>query len=192
MPRAKNPPKRKRGGQPGNKNASGATKRNKLALITGEHEYFFMDCLTDEEKALVDQIDLDKIRILREELIVLTLRERRMLKRIEDLQNSPKGMAIERIVSREIAHRRKNGEIVTTQTETTKELETALNRIQRIEEALTRVQIRRQTVADLLHKMETDADRRVIAHSGEISNPFKWLTKEELKRLANQDEKADT
>lgn len=49
-----------------------------------------------------------------------------------------------------------------------------------------------------IEKLRSDMDinrrRREIAHSGEISNPFKGLTKEELKRLANQDqdEKADT
>ena len=156
---------RKRGAPKGNQNAkgakhSGAPHENKRAVVTGEHERLLFDTLTDEEKLFMDSVMLDKSIILREELILLTVRERRMMKRISELMTSQKGMSIQRISSKEISHRRKNG--LTSTTETTKDIEPVMNIVQRIEEALTRIQTRKQMIVDQIHRIEFDTERLKI------------------------------
>lgn len=79
-------PKRK-GGQPGNKNAAGnkggaAPEKNKNAVTTGEFETLLFDCLDPEEQRLAQAVPDDKQKLLMQEIQLLTVRERRMLKRI--------------------------------------------------------------------------------------------------------------
>ena len=84
---------KRRGGKPGNKNAVGnkggaAPKENKNAIKTGEFETLFFDALEDEEKQLISMVQLDKEQLLLQEIQLLTVRERRMLKRIEDIKQA--------------------------------------------------------------------------------------------------------
>jgi len=73
---------KKKGGAPkGNRNAvgkkgGGAPKGSKFALRTGEYESILINTLTDEERSLIPQIQLDKVLVLHEELMLLTIRER--------------------------------------------------------------------------------------------------------------------
>ena len=78
--------KKKRGGQPGNQNATGPPG-NKNAVKTGEFEALGFDCLDPEEKRLTEMVTPDKEQLLLQEIQLLTVRERRMLKRIEMLKN---------------------------------------------------------------------------------------------------------
>lgn len=82
---------KKKGGQPGNKNAVGnkggsAPKGNKNAVKTGEFERIFFDSLDPDEKRLVETVEADKERLLLQEIQLLTVRERRMLRRIDELK----------------------------------------------------------------------------------------------------------
>ena len=70
----------KKSGAPfGNQNAKGrkggAPLGNKRAVTTGEFERIFFDSISDDERLMMREIALDKIRILRDELILLTIRE---------------------------------------------------------------------------------------------------------------------
>ena len=80
--------KRKRGAQPGNKNSSGGPPGNKKAVTTGEFETLLFDCLEPEEKQLAAAVQLDKEQLLLQEIQLLTVRERRMLKRIDNLKHA--------------------------------------------------------------------------------------------------------
>ena len=84
--------KKNKGGQPGNRNAVGhggtGPPGNKNAVTTGEFETLLFDCLNDEEKCLVESVPADKQRLLLQEIQLLTVRERRMLKRIEAIKES--------------------------------------------------------------------------------------------------------
>lgn len=140
----------------GNKGGPGAEKRNTRALKTGEYETIYDDLLTDEEKALLKQIELDdkKYQII-SEIKILSIRERRILKKIQDLQNG-KEMSIVRMSkssSNNVSYR-DNGTLTTTEAENT------LNIVQRLEEALTRVQEAKRRYIDSYHKIETD-DRKL-------------------------------
>ncbi len=71
---------RKRGAQPGNKNATGPPE-NKNAVKTGEFETLFFNTLNREEEQLTSMIGLDKEQLLLQEIQLLTVREYRMLHR---------------------------------------------------------------------------------------------------------------
>ena len=154
--------KRKRGAQPGNKNSSGGPPGNKKAVTTGEFETLLFDCLDLEEQRLVQAVPEDKQALLMQEIQLLTVRERRMLKRIELLRNAAD----------------EENEIIVGETDITavghkkgleKDKETdlleyrgKLGQIQNIEDALTRVQARKQAAIDALHRYGVDDARLEI------------------------------
>ncbi|WP_445974391.1 phage terminase small subunit-related protein [Paenibacillus illinoisensis] len=80
------------GAPPGNKNAvgnsggPGGPYRNKKALKTGMYETIFLDALEPDEQDMFDQIDTSPLVQLEEQLIMLTLQERRHMKRVELLE----------------------------------------------------------------------------------------------------------
>ncbi len=146
--------KRKRGAQPKNQNAignnGGAPENNKNAVTTGEFETLFFDCLDLEEKMLVEAVSLDKEQLLLQEIQLLTVRERRMLKRIEDLRQTDFTTVS-----------KKTGIEKGKMTDLSEEHAT-LERIQNIEDALTRVQARKQAAIDSLHRYGVDDARLEI------------------------------
>lgn len=119
--------KNNKGGQPpiGNKNA----------VTTGEYESIFQNVLTDEEKSIFKKIKVENTDSLLlneyiEEYKLLTIRELRMMRRIMTLEQSERDMTIGSI-------KKKNNS--QENIETTTEAEATLDKIQRIEDGLTRV-----------------------------------------------------
>lgn len=133
----------KKGAPIGNKNATGPPG-NKHAIKTGEFESIFFDTLQEDELNLIKSIEIEKRKLLEQEIQLLTVRERRMLKRIELLKE--KEMTL---VST------KSGVEKGMDTELS-EYEATLGQIQSIEDALTRVQDKKQKAIDSLHKFEMD------------------------------------
>lgn len=156
--RASNLSKIKKGNQnaKGNKGGPGAEKGNTRALKTGEYETIYDDLLTEEEKTIMMQQELyDKKYQIMSEIKILSIRERRILKKIQDLQNG-KEMSIVKMSkssSNNVAYRN-NGTLTTTEAEST------INITQRLEEALTRVQEAKRRYIDSYHKVEND-DRKL-------------------------------
>lgn len=159
---------KKRGGQPGNRNAEGnkggsAPKQNKNAVKTGEFETLFFDALEPEEMRLIGMVQPDKEELLLQEIQLLTVRERRMLKRIDSLKSLeglpgpvdtednklPPGMSVVRGSTGY-----DKGKMIDI-----REYEGILGQIQTIEDALTRVQARRQRAIEALHKFGYDDAR---------------------------------
>lgn len=153
-----------RGGQPGNKNAVGhggtGPPGNKNAVKTGEFESLFFDTLSPDEQYLIGVMPEDKEGLLLQEIRLMTVRERRMLQRIDDLwraaeteeDTDTKGM---------LAVKCKKGENdygPTTETEYTG----VLGQVQSVEDALTRVQARKQKAIDSLHRFGFDDARLEI------------------------------
>lgn len=119
--------KNNKGGQP--------PMRNKNAVTTGEYESIFQDVLTDEEKDIFKKIKVENTDSLLlneyiEEYKLLTIREFRMMRRIMTLEKSKTDMTIGSIKKKNNSQ----GNI-----ETTTEAEATLDKIQRIEDGLTRV-----------------------------------------------------
>lgn len=148
--------KRKKGGQPGNKNAVGnkggaAPPGNKNAVTTGEFETIFFDTLEPDEIGLIQYTIIEKKKLLEHEIQLLTVRERRMMKRIAALKETGDYTVVKTKIGIE------RGE----QTDLT-ESENVLEQIQTIEEALTRVQDKKQKAIDSLHKYEIDEEKLQI------------------------------
>ena len=158
---------KKKGGQPGNKNAAGnkggaAPEKNKNAVTTGEFETLLFDCLEPEERRLAQAVPEDKQTLLMQEIQLLTVRERRMLKRIDLLRQSPDD-------SEEISGDETGMTVVSHKMGIEKDKDTdlreyqgKLGQIQHIEEALTRVQARKQAAIDALHRYGVDDARLEI------------------------------
>lgn len=147
-----------KGGQLGNKNAAGhgapkknknaaghgAPEKNKNAVTTGEFETLLFDCLEPEERQLAQSVPADKEKLLLQEIQLLTVRERRMLKRIENLKQKDFTTV-----------KKKQGTEKDKWTDLNEDHAT-LGQIQNIEDALTRVQARKQAAIDSLHRFGVD------------------------------------
>ena len=120
--------KKKKGGQPGNKNGlgnlgGGAPANNTNAVTTGEYARLLFTDLTPEEQALMAAMPQDTNALMRHDLGLLCVRERRMLARIDALQTG-------------------------TQTPNTQD------RIGNIEEGLTRLRREKQRIINALNDYE--------------------------------------
>lgn len=132
-------------GNKGNKNAH-PPEENKNAVVTGEYENIYKDVLEDDELELYENYEInDAEQLLIEEYKILTIREKRMLQRIKDIKSRGKDMTINYI-------RNEKGK----STKTITDAEPTINLIQRLEDALTRVQEAKRRCVDSLHKIEMD------------------------------------
>lgn len=159
---------KRKGGQPGNKNAIGnrggaAPENNKNAVTTGEFETLLFDCLEPDELQLVAAVPTDKERLLLQEIQLLTVRERRMMKRIESLRQAGCSQKTDKENAKEkaagmTAVKYKSGVEKDKDTDLV-EYVGVLGQIQSIEDALTRVQGRKQRAIETLHKFGFDDTR---------------------------------
>lgn len=152
-----------KGAQPRNKNAvgHGAPRQNKNAVKTGEFEALFFNALEPEEKRLAELVQPDKEQLLLQEIQLLTVRECRMLKRIDSIKDTIEMTEESKIIDCMTIVSIKQGYEKGQYTDL-KEFQGKLGQIQAIEEALTRVQARKQSCIDSLHKYGYDDARLEI------------------------------
>lgn len=144
----------------GNKGGPGAEKGNKRALTTGEYENIFSGVFSEEENDIYNNYKIEnKKNALLEELKILTIRERRMLQRIQNLQEKNKDMTIDSISKTNYQSTQWNKENSVT---TITHAENTTLVIQQIEEALTRVQESKRRCIDSLNKVGIDGERLEI------------------------------
>ena len=154
--------------QKGNTNSIGnkgghAPEGNSNAVTTGEYENIYKDVLDADELELYNNIKTDnREQLLIEEYKILTIREKRMLKRISELKQRGKDMTINFI-------RNKKSK---SETETVTDAEPTLNMIQRIEDGLTRVQEAKRKVLESLAKLNINEDDRTLNVNLLGSNPL--------------------
>lgn len=136
--------KNRKGGQKGNQNAvgAGAPKGSKNALKTGEFESIFFDTLESDEFDMISSVTLDKKAVILHEIQLLTVRERRMLKRL-DMYKARANQAAEVRTSFVIGNAGQ-----TVKTKPIAEL------ILSTEESLTRIQSQKRQYLELLHKID--------------------------------------
>lgn len=97
--------KRKRGGQPGNRNAEGskggsAPSRNKNAEKHGAYSKVYWDVLDDEEHDMIDSMDDAEEEQLVMQLQMFSVRERRLMQRIKnykEMEVENHGLAVKAI-----------------------------------------------------------------------------------------------
>lgn len=155
-----------KGAPKGNQNAVGnvggaAPQNNKNAVKTGEFETLFFDALDPEEQRLVDALPTSKEKLLLQEIQLLTVRERRMMHRIETVEDTTEQMDNETALDGMTLVKRKSGMEKDKETDL-KEYHGKLGQIQAIEDALTRVQARKQKAIDSLHRFGFDDARLEI------------------------------
>ncbi|MGG1248492.1 phage terminase small subunit [Bacillus spizizenii] len=157
---------------PGNQNAKGnrggaAPKGNKNSVRTGEYESILFDFMDDTEKELFDQIETDPLYQIDLTIRELSLRERRMMQRISRIENG-----LNETQRRILQQLRKVKDIVPTKdqktglvkhqalmnerlvvTETEEVSEPSIDKILRLEEAMTRVTDKRLKAIRQKHDM---------------------------------------
>lgn len=177
--------------QKGNKNAKGnkgghAPLKNKNAFITGEYESIYKDVLNDEEIELFNEYSVkNKVKELENELKLLIIRERRMLKRIADLNSTGKDLIINSITRNKSSTTEYGGNVSES---SSTYAESTIEKVQRIEEALTRIQEAKRRCIDSLHKIEIenkkhDLQEKIFNNKNDNDNENKEGRLEELFNL---------
>lgn len=156
------PPKKKRGGQPGNRNSAGkknaagshpgAPLRNKNAEKDGAYSTVFFDALSEEEKELIEQTPLGSKAALEHEMKILKFRENKILLKIAEYEDQPEDSLY---VSSVLDMREpKGGQDGAKQTMGMYTKDSAFNRVLKLQEALYKIQGRIAKIADSLRMME--------------------------------------
>ena len=146
---------------------SGGQVGNKNAVKTGEFETIWFDTLDEDEQELLQLIPIDPMDQIDDKIRALSIRERRMMKRIQDLKNGltekQRRVLQERRTTKEPiqVYDEKTGEtkvvirsrdeLVITEVEETEFR--SIEDILKIEEALTRVQDKLIKAIDLKHRL---------------------------------------
>ncbi|MCC0752901.1 hypothetical protein KGF47_19475 [Clostridioides sp. ZZV13-5731] len=155
--------KRNKGGQPNNTNAKGhgAPLRNKNRLKHGLYEGIYWDTLSEEEKEMLQEMEFDREeQLLKEQLMLFTVRERRLLKSIENYKNKPKGLVLESGTIRNLVIQ---GNLVKDneqkQTETISRTISVFEVIQKLEAEITKIQARKTKCIELLGKINNQESK---------------------------------
>nr|WP_187698971.1 phage terminase small subunit-related protein [Paenibacillus alvei] len=173
-----------RGGAPqgnqnakGNRGGAGGPYRNKKALKHGMYETIFMDALEPDEQELLDQIDTTPLVQLEEQLRLLTLQERRHMKRVKLLEE---GLSDEeRKVKEELMQRKdmvpyvspKTGKQIQVPvqteglkvTEITTVVTSKLDKILKQEEALVKTRDKKLRVINSIANLKQEEEKLAIA-----------------------------
>ncbi|MCI7330253.1 MAG: phage terminase small subunit [Selenomonadaceae bacterium] len=140
----------------GSRNAAGCGKSHigkpSPALKTGEHAVIWIDQLDKEEQALLyGSVDVEPIKTLDEDIRLLSIRERRMLKiRANLLANPEIEEEIHGYFDKEGKPKPKNF---------VRKKSPVIDRLINLEEALTRVQEKRIRASESMHKFVEDANK---------------------------------
>lgn len=131
---------------------TGAPKKNKNAVKTGEYETLWYDTLDDDEKKKLEEMTTEVLDQLDHEIKLTNIRIGRMMKRIKNLKDKSS------FVSRTTQQTFIDKEGLESGGNVTEERENSLIQINNIEEALTRVQRRKEKLLRLKHDIENGTD----------------------------------
>jgi len=143
----------------GNKNGvgHGAPRGNQNAVTTGEYSAIWMHALDDDERRLCESVDKDPLSLIDETIQLLSLRELRMLTRIEELRNQKD------IAEHEDVFVYTKDNPTGRRKVRTKHTKLLIDKIILVEEALTRVQEKKlraiETKQKLLNARGSSEDR---------------------------------
>ena len=175
-PEKRSVPKRKNGAPFGNRNAfgnkggngfpaghqysvgHGAPKRNRNAVTTGEYATIWLDTLSDEERELLTGAETDPLAQINGTILLLTIRERRMMTYLQELK-AQRGLSGKEadLVEDTIRTVKMKGETVIGR-EILSEKRLA-DKIIAVEEALTRVQEKKIRAIETKHRMMKDLEK---------------------------------
>lgn len=161
----------------GNRGGTGGPYRNKKALKHGMYETIFMDALEPDEQELLNHIDTTPLVQLEEQLRMLTLQERRHMKRVKLLEQ---GLSDEeRKVKEELMQRKdmvpyvspKSGKQIQVPvqteglkvTEITTVVTSKLDKILKQEEALVKTRDKKLRVINSIAHLKQEEEKLAIA-----------------------------
>ena len=141
-------------------------KKNKNSVKTGEYETLWYDTLDGNEKQKLEEMTTSILEQLDHEIKLTNIRIGRMMGRIENLKDKKE------IVSRTTEQTFINGDGEEAGGNITEEKENTLDKINNIEEALTRVQRRKEKLLRLKYDIEegTDDDEKKLEAVVEAMN----------------------
>ena len=160
-------PKRKRGGQPGNKNSKGkrnasgshkgAPPFNKNAEKDGAYSAVFFDMLTDAEKEFIEQTPTESLALLRHEMKILKFREHKILAKIAEYESAGEDrLYLTTLLDMRVPKGKVEGAVQNTGMYTK---DSAFSRVMKLQEALYKVQGRIAAVAGSLRSIEEYGER---------------------------------
>ena len=157
--------KRRRGGQPGNRNAAGNTggapRGNKNAEKDGAYSAIFFNKLSDEELDVFNGAPRGVVEALKHEMGILKLREKKILDKIKEYEDMDEGtLIINNVMDMRVpggrGDRKQDG---ANQNMGMYFKDTPFARVLKLQEALYKLQGRIATVAGALRAAE-ESDRR--------------------------------
>ena len=166
LPKRKGNIPKKRGAPVGNKNAVGNRGGH------GAYSKIYFDTLDEEERTLLESVDLDEEQILLQQIRDLTIKARRLKRRIKEAEEERGGLSLDGVVR----ERTPTGEKTTTITTST------FDRVVKLEAELDKTQGRITKVTDTLIKYREEQARL------NIEREKLDLSKQELERRKKSDE----
>lgn len=164
-------PKKKRGGQLGNRNSAGhknaagshkgAPVGNKNAEKDGAYSTVLFDMLSDDEMELLEEIPLGGKEALEHEMKILKFREHKILTKIAEYEKAPEdALYVTSLLDmREPAGRGDQKKDGARQTMGMYSKDSAFSRVLKLQEALYKVQGRIAKIADSLRAIEENEKR---------------------------------
>lgn len=164
-------PKKKRGGQPGNRNSAGhknaagshagAPIGNKNAEKDGAYSAVFFDMLTDAEREIAESAPLASKAALEHEMQILKFREHKILAKIAEYEAAPEdSLYINSLLDMRVpSGRGKDKKDGALQNMGMYSKDSAFSRVLKLQEALYKVQGRIAKIADSLRALEESEKR---------------------------------
>lgn len=147
----------KKGAPKGNQNAKGhgAPKGNQNNYKHGLYQNIYWDTLDDDELEMIDSMHYDEERLLEEQIALLSVRERRLLKSIAEHKQPANKLSIDSVQKRKMDVR-KDGEEQYSEEEVTTQTVSSFQIIQKLEAELTKVQGRKTKCIDSLTRLRLE------------------------------------
>lgn len=181
----------------GKKRVSDANKRRNFK--TGEHAPIWFDMLDEEEQDIIELIPKDAEVLLDQDIKLTTIRERRMLGYIRDLENAiaagKQDVTLQENWKRHLKRDDRGNEMVTVREDGSVEKESEMintstiavkddprKQIANIEEALTRVQAHKAKLIELQHKL---LEGKIDKDDGSLGQLVSIISKARNLRVAN-------
>ena len=145
----------------GNKNAvgntGGAPLGNKNNYKHGLYEQVYWDTLDDEEKDLIYNMDFEEEQSLIDQIRLLAVRERRLMKSIEKNKDTKGGLALDSVIQRKLETKGNTiQDDYQEQKETTTKTISIFEVVMKLEAELTRVQSKKTRCIEALNKIRTE------------------------------------
>lgn len=151
--------KKKRGGQPGNRNAKGgkgggAPPRNRNAERHGAYSKIYWDALDDEDLQLLAEVSGKEEELLKQQIAMYSIRERKFMHQIKAFkEKSEKGLYVKGVKKKSKTEQDADGNICGKVEETSTDTEYAIKGLAALEAEFTKVQRAKTKCIDSLIRL---------------------------------------